>query len=99
MPDQNPSQRRCPPELRERAMRMMVDAIGVEDSSFGVITRIARQLGVGDHSLRNWVRQTEIDWHRHPGTTADAERIRPGEPGDSKWPQAVASTFLCGMRV
>jgi transposase len=81
-------------------MRMMVDAIGVEDSSFGVITRIARQLGVGDDSLRNWVRQAEIDWHRRPGTTtADAEWIRLGEPGDSKSPRAVASTFLCGMRV
>jgi transposase len=77
MPDQHPSQRRYPPELRERAVRMVLDTIDAEGSSFGVITRIARQLGVGDQSLRNWVRQAEIDGQRRPGTTtADAERIR-----------------------
>jgi transposase len=77
MPDQHPSQRRYPPELRERAVRMVLDTIDAEGSSFGVITRIARQLGIGDQSLRNWVRQAEIDGHRRPGTTtADAERIR-----------------------
>lgn len=77
MPDQHPSQRRYPPELRERAVRMVLDTIDAEGSSFGVITRIARQLGIGDQSLRNWVRQAEIDGQRRPGTTtADAERIR-----------------------
>jgi hypothetical protein len=34
----------------------MHDTIDAEGSSFGVITQRARQLGVGDHSLRDWVR-------------------------------------------
>ena len=27
---------------------------------FGAITRIARQLGIGSESLRNWVRQAKV---------------------------------------
>jgi transposase len=42
----------------------------------GVITRIARQLGIGAESLRGWVRQAEVDGGRRPGlTTAEQQRI------------------------
>ena len=38
---------------------------------FGVVTRVARQLGVGTESLRNWLRQAEIDGGQRPGTTTE----------------------------
>jgi len=42
----------------------------------GRVTRIAKQLGVGTESLRNWVNQAEVDSGRRAGTpTADAQRI------------------------
>jgi len=42
----------------------------------GVITRVARELGVGAESLRGWVRQAEVDSGRQAGTsTADKARI------------------------
>src|SRR6266511_3174528 len=42
----------------------------------GVITRIARQLGIGAESLRGWVRQAEVDGGRRPGVpTAEQQRI------------------------
>jgi transposase len=42
----------------------------------GVVTRVARELGIGAESLRAWVNQAEVDAGRQPGTsTADALRI------------------------
>ncbi len=71
------SQRRYPPEIRERAVRMARELIAEQGGQrFGVVTRVARQLGVGTESLRSWLKQAEIDGGRQPGTsTADAERI------------------------
>ena len=70
------SQKRYPPELKERAVRMVAETIATEGNSFGVITRIARQLGIGSESLRNWVRQAEIDTGTKAGTTSiEAGRI------------------------
>ncbi|TDD27333.1 IS3 family transposase [Nonomuraea terrae] len=72
----HPAQRRYPPELKERAVRMVQEAVEQSGESFGVITRVARQLGIGAESLRNWVRQAEIDGGQRPGTSTDeAKRI------------------------
>ncbi len=70
------SQRRYPPELRERAVRMVFETIQQTGERFGVITRIARQLGIGTESLRSWVRQAEVDAGRRPGvTTVEQQRL------------------------
>jgi transposase len=70
------SQRRYPPELRERAVRMVFETIEQTGERFGVITRVARQLGIGSESLRSWVRQAEVDGGRRPGvTTTEQQRI------------------------
>lgn len=77
MGSSHPSQKRYPPELRERAVRMARDAIAQQGGqSFGVVPRIAKQLGVGAESLRGWLKQAEIDAGTRPGTSsADAARI------------------------
>ncbi len=65
-----------PEELRERAVRMVFEVRERTGEKHGVITRVARELGIGTESLRGWVRQAEIDTGRRAGTsTADAERI------------------------
>ena len=48
----HPSLRRYPPELRERAVHMVLETIEQTGERFGVITRVARQLGIGSESLR-----------------------------------------------
>ena len=65
-----------PDELRERAVRMVQEIRRESGESHGVITRVAKELGVGAESLRGWVNRAEIDSGKRPGTsTADAERI------------------------
>jgi transposase len=70
----HPSQRRYPPELRERAVRMVREATTGGGESFGVVTRVARQLGIGSESLRNWVKQAAIDGGQRPGVTTEERR-------------------------
>lgn len=65
-----------PEELRERAVRMVLEVRHETGEKHGAVTRIAKQLGVGTESLRNWVNQAEVDSGRRPGTSsADAHRI------------------------
>lgn len=72
----HPAQRRYPPELRERAVRMVLEAAEHDGERHGVVTRVARQLGIGAESLRGWVKQAEVDQGRRPGTsTVEKERI------------------------
>jgi transposase InsO family protein len=54
--------------------------------SHGVITRVARDLGVGAESLRGWVSRAEIDSGNRPGTsTVDAQRISELEIATCRW--------------
>ena len=73
----NPSQKRYPPELKQRAVRMAQELIAEQGGQrFGVVARVARELGIGTESLRSWLKQAEIDSGHQPGTsTADAQRI------------------------
>jgi transposase len=70
----SPFQRRYPPEMRERAVRMVHEAIAKSGERVGAITRVARQLGIGPESLRNLVKQAEIDGGKRPGVPTDQQR-------------------------
>jgi transposase-like protein len=52
MDKQHPSSKRYPAELKERAVRMVLELRREDPGDHGVINRVARQLGVGNESLR-----------------------------------------------
>jgi transposase len=69
--------RRYPPELRERAVRMVFEHQGEYSSQWKAICSIGEQLGVHHESLRVWVRRAEVDGGRRPGlTTEERGRLR-----------------------
>jgi transposase len=53
---------------------MVRETIAERGDRFGVITDVARKLNVGVESLRNWVKQAEIDAGAKPGVTTDERR-------------------------
>lgn len=65
-----------PAEIRERAVRLALEARENPVTRDGAITRIAKQLDLLPETLRKWVRKAEIDEGIRPGTTTDdAARI------------------------
>ncbi len=74
-----PAPRKYPDELRERAVRLVLEARERDEglSLHKAVHRIGQRVGVNPDTLRGWCKQAEIDKGRGPGTTtADAARTR-----------------------
>jgi transposase len=66
---------RFPQEVRERAVRLVLDHGDEYGSQWEAICSIAEKIGCSAEALRKWVRRTEIDSGRRGGLTSD-ERTR-----------------------
>ena len=71
MTKENVGRIRYPAELRERATKMVIDLRQADPKDQSVITRVARQLGVGSDSLRMWVKQGEVEAGQRPGLNSE----------------------------
>jgi len=76
-----PAPRKYPNELRERSVRLVVEAMAAESLSLkAAVLRIGPGVGVNPDTLRGWAKQHRIDAGLSPGTTTgDAAKIK--EPG------------------
>lgn len=59
------------PEVRERAIRMVLEHRGEHSSQWQAIQSIAGKIGCSPETLRTWVRKAEIDRGLRGGVTSD----------------------------
>lgn len=61
-----------PPELRDRAVRMVAEVRPEYPSDWPAIVAVAQRLGIGSaETLRKWYRQAEVGGGQRPGVTSE----------------------------
>lgn len=63
--------RQYAPEFKQRALRMLDEAIPDQSSEFAAIRHVAAKLGVSTEALRRWKQQADVDAGTRPGKTSE----------------------------
>ena len=61
-------------EVRERAVRMVVEHQADYESEWAAIVSIAEKIGCAAETLRKWVRRAQRDMGQRPGLTTDEQQ-------------------------
>ena len=65
------------PEVRERAVRMVLDGAGQHESRWAAIVSISSKIGCAPQTLNEWVKKVEVDTGQSGGiTTEQAEKVK-----------------------
>ena len=65
--------KKYPQEVRERAVRMVLDHEAQYASQWEAMRSIAAKIGCSPETLRLWVRRTEVDSGRRGGLTSEEQ--------------------------
>ena len=69
--------KRYAPEVRERAVRLVLEHQHEHESQWAAMISVAGKIGCSPETLRTWVRRIEVDEGRRPGLTSDErERLK-----------------------
>jgi len=60
------------PETRAKAVRLVLDHRGDYPSEWAAINAVSKRLGMNAETLRNWIRQQQVDAGQRDGVTAEA---------------------------
>jgi transposase len=71
------SENKFSPEVRERAVRLVLEQFNQHESQWAAIVSVAAKIGCSAETLRKWVRQVERDTGRREGaSSADRDRLK-----------------------
>jgi transposase-like protein len=62
------------PETRAKAVRLVLDHRDDYASEWAAITAVSKRLGMNPETLRNWIRQTQVDDGQRDGVSTEAAR-------------------------
>ncbi|NKQ09978.1 IS3 family transposase [Pseudomonas sp. SST3] len=89
------------PEVRERAVRMVLEHLNDYSSEWAAIEAIAPKIGCAAQTLHGWIRRHQTDAGQRPGpTTEERERIKALERENRELRKAneilrLASAYFC----
>ncbi|MDH2357732.1 IS3 family transposase [Bradyrhizobium sp. SSUT112] len=89
------------PEVRDRAVRMVLDHAGEHPSRWAAVTSIAAKIGCTPQTLHDWVKKAEVDSGQRAGVPTDtAEKLKALERENRELRQAneilrKASAYFC----
>jgi transposase-like protein len=77
------------PEVRERAVRLVLDNQGQHESRWSAILSISSKIGCAPQTLNEWVKKTEVDRGDRTGITTEmAEKMKALERENRELKQA-----------
>ena len=90
------------PEVRDRAVRMVLDHAGEHASRWAAVTSIAAKIGCTPQTLHDWVKKAEVDSGKRAGVPTEmAEKLKALERENRELRQAneilrKASAYFAG---
>lgn len=87
------------PEVRERAVRMVLNGEGQHESRWSAILSISSKIGCTPQTLNEWVKKGEVDTGQSGGITTEmAEKMKALERENRELKQGAAPRVRHGLR-